>query len=276
MCPFADGWREVQASTYAARVSELGVDGMYVDQFGFANAGKDCFSGLHGHPVPGYTVVGERDCMKQIRDRVDGVEAGVVLYGEECPCDVNSQNQDGSFTYAMSEAARTETLVPLNLLRFALPTFKTFEILVCDKPTGTWASGVKWVFFNGEGLWLEGPGAEWFAPQTLAAIRKCHAILRQHKDAFTSEAPVPLVPTEAGGVFSNLFPAAGKRIYTLFNSRHRSFTGEVLRVPHVPGARYQDEWNGRQITPRRDGAEDVVSTELEPLGVGCVAVSAPH
>ena len=153
------------------------------------------------------------------------------------------------------------------------PDFKTFEILSCDKPTGSWASGVQWVFFNGEGLWLEGPAADWFAPATLAAIRKCHAILREHRDAFTSAAPVPLVPTEAGGVFANLFPADGKRVFTFYNSRHRTFSGEVLRLPHAAGARYHDAWNERDIQPRRDGPDDVLATTLEPLGVGCLVVT---
>lgn len=275
ICPWVTAWRDVQAGTYAACVGELGVNGMYVDEFGFANSGKDCFSREHGHPVPGYAVVGERDCMKALRDRVDGVKRGVVLYGEECPCDVNSQQQDGSFTYSMATAARTQTLAPLNLLRFAIPGFKTFEILVCDKPTGSWATGVQWVFFNGEGLWLEGPADEWFAPGTLATIRKCHALLREHKDAFTSDAPVPLAPTLAGGVYANLFPAEGKRVYTLYNSRHRTFSGEVLRLPHQPGARYHDAWNGRALAPRRAGADDVLATTIAPLGVGCIVVTVP-
>jgi hypothetical protein len=273
MCPSVSAWREVQASTYAARVRELGVDGMYVDEFGFANSAKDCYSREHGHAAPAYAVPAERDYMRLLRERVDATRPGVALYGEESPCDVNSQFQDGSFTYSMAMAARTATLAPLNLLRFALPDFKTFEILSCDHPTGSWASGVQWVFFNGEGLWLEGPATDWFAPATLAAIRKCHAILREHRDAFTSSAPVPLMPTEAGGVFANLFPAGGKRVFTFYNSRHRTFSGEVLRLPHAAGARYHDAWNGRDIQPRRDGSDDVLATTLEPLGVGCLVVT---
>ncbi len=275
MCPWVPAWRDTQANTYSARVHELNVDGMYVDQFGFENSGKDCFSPAHGHRVPGYAVVGERDCMRQIRDSVDNVKRGVALYGEESPCDVNSANQDGSFTYAMSAAARATTLVPLNLMRFAIPTFKTFEILVCDKPTGTWATGVKWVFFNGEGIWLEGVPDEWFAPETLATIRKCHAMLREHRDSFSSDAPEPLVPTEAGGVFANSFGANGKHVFTLYNSRHRTFEGKVLRVPRVPGARYRDAWNDRTIVPAPDGDHDILSTTLEPLGVGCIVAVEP-
>ncbi|MBM4046554.1 MAG: hypothetical protein FJ279_15695 [Planctomycetes bacterium] len=273
VCPWVPDWRDVQASTYSARVSELGVDGMYLDQFGFANERKDCYSKEHGHPMPGYAVLGERGCSKRVRDAIDAAKPGVALYSEECPVDVNSQNQDGSFTYAMATTRRTETLVPLNMLRFAIPSFKTFEILICDKPTGTWATGIKWVFFNGEGIWLEGQADEWFAPETLATIRQCHAILREHKDAFTSDAPVPLVPTEAGGVFANFFPTAGKQVYTLYNSRHRTFIGEALRLRRVPGVRYHDAWNERPIEARRDGEFDVLSTTIAPQGVGCIVVT---
>ena len=48
--------REVQASTYAAKVQELRVDGMYLDEFGFAGVNQDCWSPEHGHKVPSYAV----------------------------------------------------------------------------------------------------------------------------------------------------------------------------------------------------------------------------
>ncbi len=88
------------------------------------------------------------------RERYSGLQAkpGVALYSEETPVDVTTQYQDGSFTYAMSTASTTPSSVPLNTVRFALPDFKTIEILYCDKPTGSWATGVRWVFFNGEAI----------------------------------------------------------------------------------------------------------------------------
>ncbi|MBE3069962.1 MAG: hypothetical protein IMZ66_06975, partial [Planctomycetes bacterium] len=148
-CSFVPAWREVQASTYAAKVGELDVSGMYLDEYGFAGSGVDCWSAAHGHPVPGYAAVGERDGTREVRRRIEGAKKGVALYTEETPVDVTTQYQDGSFTYAMSAARRTTTRAPLNVARFAIPTFKTIEILYCDKPTGSWATGVRWVFFNG-------------------------------------------------------------------------------------------------------------------------------
>jgi hypothetical protein len=208
-----------------------------------------------------------------VRERIDAAKPGVALYSEESPVDVTSQYQDGSFTYAMATALHTRTQVPLNLFRFAVPDFKTIEILYCDKPTGSWATGVKWVFFNGEAIWLEGPATEWFEPETRATIRRCYAILRKHRDAFTSLEPVPLVPTEAGGVFANAFPTKKKTVYTLYNVRRSTVRGEMLRLPHRPGNTYYDEWRQRPADVRIEGAMAVIRLELGPCDVGCVAVA---
>jgi len=270
ICPFVPEWREVQATTYATKVKELDVDGMYIDEYGFADESRDCYSPRHGHPVPGYAVIGEMGCTKMIRESIDRVKKGVALYSEESPCDVASRYQDGSFTYAMRGTLFTNTLVPINIFRFALPQFKTIEILVCDRPTGTWATGVKWTFFNGEAIWLEGVAKDWFSEETRAAIRKCYAILRAHADAFTTLQPEPLIQTEIGGVFANKFPAEYETVYTLYNSRHRTVRGFALRLPHRDGAEYFDARNERGITPKRDGDFDLIPVEIEPRGVGCI------
>ncbi len=271
ICPAVDAWREVQASTYETKVQELGVDGIYIDQFGFSH-NKDCWSDEHGHPVPSYAVAGERDMTKLIRRQVAAVKENVAVYTEESPVDVTTQYQDGSFTYAMSTARRTETRVPLNLTRFAIPDFKTIEILYCDKPTGSWATGVRWVFFNGEAIWLEGPADEWFEPETRETIRRCYRILHKHRDAFTTLAPVPLVPTEMGGVFANAFPLEDKTVYTLYNTRHRTVRGEVLRLAAGPDATFYDEWHEEPARVRREGSESLIHLEIGPHGVGCVVV----
>ena len=273
VCSFVAAWRQVQASTYAEKARQLQPNGMYIDEYGFAGANFDCWSKAHGHEPPAYAVVGERDATRLIRQSLETAQAGVAIYTEETPVDVVSQFQDGSFTYAMATARQTVTRVPLNLTRFAIPSFKTIEILSCDKPTGSWATGVKWVFFNGEALWLEGPATEWFGPDTRAAIRTCYRILRQHRDAFTSDAPMPLVPTLQGGVFANAFPVPGKTVYTLYNSRHRTVRGEMLLVPCREGMVCEDAWRGQPAAVRRMGADTVISVELGPQEVGCIVVA---
>jgi hypothetical protein len=274
VCAGVEAWRKIQADTYATKVRELGVDGMYIDQYGFTGTDKDCYSTKHGHPTPSYAVRTELETTRRIRRAIDAAKTGVAIYTEESPCDVTSQYQDGSFTYEMNQCHARRAAIPLNLFRFAVPDFKTFEILICDKPTASWATGVRWTFFNGEGLWLEGPADEWFTPETLATIQTCYAILRRHRDAFTSDRPRPLVPTLAGGVLANAFPTDRKQLWTLYNTRHQTVRGKVLRVPHRTGWAWHDAWHGRPATVRRDNEHDVVASVIGPRGTGCLLRTA--
>jgi hypothetical protein len=272
MCPWLKAWRETQVETYRQKVAELDVDGMYMDQFGFTNPQKDCWSPAHGHPVPGSTMLAEKELADLIHGAVAGAKPGVVTYGEEIPCDVGTQYQDGSFAYHMQRCKQTKPWAPLDLMRFVDPTFKVFQLLVCDRPTGTWAEGVKWTFFNGDGLWIEGP-PDWFAPETRAAIRRCHGILRTYKEAFCSEEVAPLVQTKAGGLFANRFAAPGRTVYTLYNARHREYRGPVLELPARPGARYLDAWRGEALHPRETADGRVlIEMAVEPRGVSCLVI----
>ncbi|HOZ45386.1 MAG TPA: DUF6259 domain-containing protein [Candidatus Hydrogenedentes bacterium] len=269
-CAGVEAWRDVQAATYAAKVGELDVDGMYIDQYGFTGTDKDCYSDAHGHPAPSDPVATEQATTRAIRAAIEGVKPGVAIYTEESPCDVTTQYQDGAFTYEMNQLHARRAEVPINLFRFAVPDFKTFEILICDGPTGSWATGVYWTFFNGEGIWIEGEASKWFSADTRAAIRRCHAVLREHRDAFTSGDVEPLVATAAGGILANHFAVDGKEVWTLYNTRHRTYDGPVLRVPSRSGWRWHDAWNG--AVPRvdvNDGA-DTISTTIAPHRVGCL------
>ena len=129
-----------------------------------------------------------------------------------------------------------------------------------------------WVFFNGEALWLEGPATEWFEPETRAAIRHCHQLLRQHRDAFTTDHPTPLVPTLRGGVVANAFPAPGKTLYTLYNSGSRTVRGDLLEVPWEEGITCEDAWQGKPASLRHVGGTAVLGSELGPNDVGCLVV----
>ncbi len=273
MCPWLEAWRATQAETYRQKVRELEVDGMYMDQFGFTNPQKDCWSPVHGHPVPGSTLLAEKELADRIHGAIAGVRPGVVTYGEEIPCDVAAPYQDGSFAYHLQRCRTSKPWAPLDLMRFADPTFKVFQLLVCDRPTGSWAEGVRWTFFTGDGLWIEGP-PEWFAPETRAAIRRCHGILRANKDAFCSENVTPLVETMAGGIYANRFVAPGRTVYTLYNARHREYRGAVLELPARAGARYFDAWRGEALRPRvaADGRA-VVEMTVGPRGVSCLVVT---
>jgi len=270
MCPMVEEWKKVQFDTYRGKVAELGVDGMYMDQFGFSNQGKDCWRASHKHPVPSSTTVAEASFVAQMRKNLEDVNPSLALYSEEAPCDYGTQLQDGSFSYYMRNAFFSNSIVPLDAMRFAEPTFKIFQILVCDRKTGSWKEGVDWTFFNGDGLWIEGPPS-WFAEETRAEIRKCHAILRKYKDAFCSTDVEPLVRTMNGYIFANRFTSNNYTVYALFNARHRAYSGPVMELPkgHVA----YDAWLERTPPIVMHNGRKSIQAEIAPRGVSCIVVA---
>ncbi|MCX6376092.1 MAG: DUF6259 domain-containing protein, partial [Armatimonadetes bacterium] len=267
MCSAVTGWQDYLASVYARVRKETGATGYYCDEMGFADPSHFCYAPNHGHPVPQPPTAGQRELIRKIR-RALGPEA--ALYTEETPCDVSTQHQDGSFTYAISSVRDEWSPSHVNLTRFALPSFKTFEIITCDHPLGNQIVPVRQIFFNGEGIWLEGPSDKWFAPEVLDFIRKMHGLMRKYEDCFTSLYPTPLVPTGEKMVFANQFPGKKRILWTLFNANDSAVRGELLAANHSPGARYFDAWNGRALKPRISNGIAYLTLSLAPRDIGCV------
>jgi hypothetical protein len=194
-----------------------------------------------------------------------------VLYSEERNTDVNSQYQDGSFTYSISQSASAWNPSHVDLARFALPDFKVFEIIRVDAPLGNDPSAVLSVFFNGEGIWLEGPvNDRWFPDNVCRVIAHTHSILRQYADAFRSANPMPLVETLNPNVYANQFSAPDRTVWTFYNAGNEPVKGEVLRTLWRSGQSFYDAWNDRPLLPRVSGNNASVSLNLLPGGAGCV------
>ncbi|MCC7493798.1 MAG: hypothetical protein IT204_15690 [Fimbriimonadaceae bacterium] len=266
ICPWVTPWQDYLAATYARARRETGARGFYIDQYGFSNHYL-CHNPAHGHPVPAVPVLGERQMLQKVRQAV-GPDA--ALYTEESPTDVNSQFQDGSFTYHIAQTAEATNPSGVNLYRFALPSFKTIEIIVCDQPLGSNVEAVKRVLFNGEAIWLEGIADRWFAPETLAYIRTMHRILRANRDCFSSDFARPLVPTRYASVYANRFDqdaTGGTACWTIFNTGFRTLEGEVLELPAVPGARYRELTREQPVTVRQAGERVFVPLRLAPREV---------
>jgi len=268
ICSAVRGWQEYLAETYARVCRETNANGFYVDEMGFADPGHCCYSEHHGHSVPEPPLRGQRDLVRKIRQ---SLPPDVAVYTEECPTDVNSQYQDGAFTYAISSVSDDWSPTHLNLYRFAFPDFKTFEIITCDRPLGSDYQSVKRIFFNGEGIWIEGIAEDWFTPETRAFIAKMHRVFKSHLEAFRTLNPMPLVPTLVGDVYANEFPAPNETVWTLYNARYATARGELLAVKHREGDKYVDIWNEQTLNPRISDGYAHLSLELGPKDVGCVA-----
>jgi len=80
----------------------------------------------------------------------------------------------------------------------------------------------------------------------------------------------PLVSTLQPTVFANRFSGENKTVWTLFNAEFRTFRGDVLRVPHAAGTKYEDAFSGEQILPRVEGDTATLPITLGPKGVGAI------
>jgi len=269
ICSHVPAWQDYLAATYGRVSRETGVNGFYIDEFGFG-AHYVCYNPAHGHEIPAYPLRGELALTRKVRESLPPETA---LYTEETPTDFNSQFQDGSFTYAISCVSDEWSPTHVNLTRFALPDFKTFEIITCDRPLGGDYQSVKRIFFNGEGIWLEGVADEWFTPETRAFIARMNRVQREHRAAFTSLDPVPLVPTLNADVYANEFPAAEETVWTLYNAAWHTVRGELLAVEHRAGTAYRDVWNDHPLQPRIVDGRAYLTLELGPKDVGCVVAS---
>jgi hypothetical protein len=270
-CPYVDAWRAYLASTCSSAIQKSGADGVYIDEYGFGWQ-YPCNNPAHHHPVPAGQMKGEEEMLRALRETLP---KGRVLYTEETGTDVTSQYQDGSFTYSVSAARNHRNPSRANLFRFAVPGYKLFEIIRVDKPLGDDPEAVKNVFFNGEGIWLEGPlNDQWFPDSVRQVIAKTHRILRQYSEAFRSENSIPLVPTLEKEIFANEFPGEQKVVWTLYNGGNSAADGELLKVHHRPGFQYLDVWNGKPLSPRIVGEDAFLKLHLESHDAGCIVQQA--
>lgn len=274
MCPAARTWRSHLADTYRRVAGELKPNGMYIDQYGFTNTWKTCWSREHGHPIPWAPLRGERDTTAAIRS---ALPAEVANLTEETPCDVVSQYQDGALGYSVTQAK--DNLAPhrIDLFRFVFPTFKVFQLVQYNPFTeGGWEL-LKYPFFNGEGYWLGGATDErTYCADARGFLRRAFAILNAYEEAFCSTEVSPLIPTLNPRVYANEFRGPRHTVWTLFNAEYRTVRGDCLRVGVPGGSVFHDAFTREPIEVRAQGPDTVVPCVLGPREVGCVVAERPR
>ncbi len=278
-CAYIKTWQYYLSDLTAKTTSLLNTNGVYIDVYGFGYQ-FGCYDPTHGHPVikgpvkTNYQTIGEVDMLKAIRSKLPD---SIVLYVEEMPTDVSTQYLDASYTYAVNKSKFNPAYNPssVNLFRFVFPDFKLFELLQVDRAVGADTIGIKNVFFNGEGIWLNGPTNDynWHPESVRKLIRKTHAILSQNKEPFKSNDAVPLVPTLSKEVYANYFPSERKNIWTLFNAGDNMHRGDVLVVKHIPGSFYFDAWNNKQLEVNVIGENAYVAIDIRSNDAGCLIQS---
>lgn len=273
MCLHNDAYQDYLAKCAARIISESDADGIYLDLLGYAPEHYRCWNASHGHPVPSNVLDDQCALISKIRKAVNKVKPGVFLYSEYKGSDNFSQYVDGIVTF-YNPLEDEEKLSPSNvdLNRFLFPDIKHIAMFNLNeiKGKGDPLKYIKRVFFNGEGVWYSRRIAD---ERVIAYINKMTSIMSKNVDAFTSLSPVPLVKTEAAGIYANKFPGQNKTVYTLYNSRNSIISGKVLNIGSVSKhKRVVDLWNNVEIAPLTVNGQCYLELDIAPYDVRCIAL----
>jgi len=265
MCVWHPGWSGYLAQRCADVSAETGVDGVYLDEGGTNLGNYWCWRDDHPHEVPGCAQTGFLELCRETRTKLPATS---VLYTEHAPADIVIPYIDGGYIVALGRSDWEITPGFVHVHRFAFPDFKLLPITSGGSLShGIW-DGLRYSMFNGAPIYSLSWGHDEGA---FALIRQINSVLRNHEDAFLTSAPEMFVPTLAEEVYCNRFPGERETVWTLWNGRWQSFSGPVLRIPHVEGAAYRDLWADRELTPRIEGGFAIIEQELGARNIGVVA-----
>ena len=144
---------------------------------------------------------------------------------------------------------------------------------VCDRWARNHSDNLQAAFFNGVGFesW-ENVWGIWnqMTPRDAEALRRISKIYRTVPDLVVSKDWTPHVPTLRYGVYSSMFPASGRTLWTIVNRNEFRVDGRIMTVENRAGRRYYDLWNGIELKPRVDGTRATLELSLEGDGYGAV------
>jgi iron(II)-dependent oxidoreductase len=138
-------------------------------------------------------------------------------------------------------------------------------------------NNLQYGFFNGEGweswenIWGIWNG---ITPRDGEATRRVAALERGAARFLTSPDWEPFYPMHRYGVFASRWPLQDQTVWTIVNRNEFDVDERQISIAHRDGQRYFDLYHGKELTPEREGADDVLSFPLEAKGYG--AILATH
>lgn len=278
MCHANPLWRQRVIEMYKRVYSELDIPLMYVDEFSLRVENR-CFAPNHGHHVPSNLLETDRNFISALRE---AMPEEVVLYGEYAAVDVNARYIDCNISYSILDSIvdMIETawhgrdgdnrLSPVftDLYRFAFPGIVQL-ILPMAMRNLSWHPQ-KFIFFNGEAIY----DSFWDCEESngLEFTVKAYKIKKKYADCFASDNPETMIKTLTPAVCANRFESEGETLYTFYNRGYTTYRGDVLKVKHVPGARYFDAWNERELKVKISNGFAFINLEIDAMRIGCVVV----
>ena len=275
-CLGSKAWQDYVIKDIVQLQKDTGNKIIYLDVFG-SHLYNQCYNSAHGHPIPSNILHNDLAFLKALRE---ALPADVAIWTEFPLNDYARQYVDGnvgyyflnlSMTFARyynrSDRGEVFSEMPFNLTRFITPGYRQF-MLPCGIEGGRKPTQVDAAFFNGEAF----HEVTWRLHNTRirAKLNNAYQITKKYRDCFTSPQAEPRVPTEAGGIVANRFEGKNRTVWTLYNTRPNTYSGPVLSVNHIPGARYIDAWNNRELSPEISGGKAIVRLSIDPQQPGCI------
>jgi formylglycine-generating enzyme required for sulfatase activity len=241
----------------------------------FAEAGAD---GLNGDTMRGVP--------RAFRDASDRAGHPLVLEPES-GLDSDEMLMWNNMTWGYwrySSAPQGPGGVPTIAANFApVPTVSRFKWLetrhmvnICRRWARDKTEDLQHAFFNGVGYesWENIWGIWNQIPDRHAeALRRIAKIERKFAEALISPEWEPHTPVQQPFVYASKFPSGAVTVWTFVNRNEYHVSGRQIRIPHKPGARYYDLWNGVELKPETQGDAAVLSFPMEANGYGAVLAS---
>jgi hypothetical protein len=263
-------WTEFVTNDIIKLQRDTGCKMIYIDVFTFWSHLKG-FNGVS--PLHATLTV-----MKKLKEQLP---PDVALWAEYPATDFGSQYHDGSLQYYFlhlnevfarryNYADKSHDFLremPINVGRYILPRYKTFGLAgyieASNSPSQVDAMMVN-AEANQEDTW------RLHHSRIRERLNRAYDVKHRYTDCFTSDDPSPFVDTQAEGIIANRFPGKNRTAWTLYNARPRTYSGVVLSIPHVEGAKYRDAWNDAELTPTIEKGMALISVRLDPQQPGCV------
>lgn len=265
-----EAWTKYVLDDIVKMQRDTGCKMVYIDVFAF-------WSHLKGH-----NGVSPREAdLKVLKKLKEELPPDVALWAEYPPSDFGSQYHDGALQYYFlhlnevfarryNYAGRSHDFLremPMNAGRYILTRYKTFGLPGYIEASNS-PSQVDAMFINGEANQED----TWrlHHSRIRERLNRAYDIKHQYNDCFNTDNPSPFVDTAVEGIIANRFPGKNRTLWTLYNARPRTFSGVVLSVPHLPGARYRDVWNDKEFKPAIENGVAKIAVTLDPQIPGCV------
>ncbi len=273
ICPYAPGWQDFMGKTLLQVAKDTQADALYMDQYGFGNAGKTCYASNHGHKPGSHPVRGEHEMLRFVRSKLNQMDHPVALYTEQVPNDITSQYTDAAFDYSMAGTRSYSNPTKLNLFRFAVPDFKAIELFHPGiDPKGISEEDAKLCLFHGTAMWLKGRAKSWYSQEFREFLHKAYSFFHEHEDAFTSTSVEPLIPTAQAGLFANRFIGKKETIVTLYNASHHTRTGLLLTIPESSAHSTINSFGSGELKIKRNNNSTLVEGFLHPHQLVCITL----